>query len=975
MNEEEIRRFTEELRLSSDELKEFQESLQVLRPTIYNVFEPLMGKFSDATLKAARTTEEKTKTEKESTETQKRNTAATAQNTAITEALSDSFTELKNATNLVKTVLGNAAQVGIEFADALLKNEDGLSKYGSAVDSAGDAALEIGSKFGILGTILGGLFKVATAVIAAQMKQADMQVKAVQDISKLGGAGSYTTQEILKLSHSAGYTIENFEKLLKPIKSLGTSIQSLGSGADQGQREFIKLADVGSKTRMAFFRLGISQEELTQNQADYITLQKTSARLITQEMRDSGELRKASLAYTLQLQELSNLTGMSVEESKKSLNQVTNTIQMAAINAERGLKLLDLQKRSKEATGEELVQIEKTISLLKAQAIGLENANEAMAALGGGKEAGAAMQQFLDSGSASEELTRKFGMLGMDLNKVYTQFQETGKFDIPSFIDEYKQKMAEKMPQMLEGIKMAGGDAEAYGKSIGMSKDEIEFVIANLGKDTAQIIAENKKNRDAAFAKTNDAMMENLNQEKENRIANQIEKEKLLDATSIFNKQIMPDLTNAGKELTNLLKTVSDAMAGLMSVAALGGLVIAVKKATSVFGSAITLIGNLVSKTAAGPPRDALGRFTKRDKGLKGLTGALKGLGKAARFMPGIGQALSVGTALYGAYEGASNAQETLGVAPGTEITGMQKIGAGAAGALSALSLGIIDKETIGSKLYELMGGVRESTTPEKEPSGTDNKLLDFIGKLESNNNYNILVGGKTQSDPPLTDMTVAEVLAFQKTMLAKGHESTAVGKYQIINQTLTELVQNRVVKPEDKFDSTTQDKAAVALLKRRGSDDYRNGKIDLTTYANNLAMEWASLPMPDGRSYHAGVGSNKAGATRDDFIQAIQAKMGGLVKGPESGYPATLHGNEIIVPLNPNSMLVELGQKSKQEVTTEIAAKPVDINPIDYNGIQQMLTLNQNLMEMLTSKLDSVISKLDTGNDTQLRLLRYSQA
>lgn len=1014
MNEEEIRRFTEELRLSSEELQEFNDSLKTLRPTILSIADPL-GKLSDAANKATKATEENTKVEKDSTETTKRNTAATGKNTAITEALTDSFVNLKNAGDTMKTVLGSVAGVGLEFADALLKNEDGLTKYSGALGSAGDAALEIGSKFGILGTIIGGLIKGATVVVEAQMKQADAQVKAVQDIAKLGGAGAYTTKEIIKLSHSAGYTIENFNKLLKPIQGLGVGIQSLGAGAVEGQREFIKLASVGKDTRMAFFRLGVSQEELTQSQADYVNLQRMTGRMITQQMRDSGELRKASLQYTLQLQELSYLTGLSVEESKKALQQTTNTIQMAAINADRSLKLMDLEERKRNATGEELVQIEKTIALLKAQEKGLDNANQAMAAMGGGKEAGAAMQQFLATGTASEEMARRFGMLGMDLNKVYTQFQETGKFDIAAFIDEYKRKMTEKMPAMLEGIKMAGSDAEAYAKSIGMSKDEIEFVIANIGKDTQQLIDQNRAKTQSAFEKTEDNMLENLNLEKENRIAIQTEKEAFLDSMNVFHNDIMPDLTNAGEKLTKLFETLATTVQALVSVTALGGMIVAFKKAASVFSSVATKLG------MGGPAGGGL-----LDK-LTGMGGVAGKLGRVARFVPGVGQVLGAGAAMYGAYQGISNAEQNLGLAEGQEATTGQRVASGMGGALSSLTLGMVDAGAAARGFARVGGmfgfgtdqGVGAVEEQGEKPSGigSDQKLLDFIAKVESQGNYNVLVGGKIKTDPALTDMTVGEVLDFQKTMKQFGHESTAVGKYQIIRDTLLSLVNQRKVTLNDTFNQATQDKLAIDLLNRRGRLQYKEGNLDKETYADNIAKEWASMPLASGKSAHAGVGSNKALVTRDQFIDAISAKDGGIVDGPEQGYPATLHGNEIIVPLIPNSFLAELGKKTKQQVNDEVVEK-VEIAPINFsdiittfntenilselgkkvtqqmvaqtpekppevtrtvefdsNNMKQLLNLNQNLMEMLSNKLDNVILKLDTSNDTQSKILRYSQA
>lgn len=152
--------------------------------------------------------------------------------------------------------------------------------------------------------------------------------------------------------------------------------------------------------------------------------------------------------------------------------------------------------------------------------------------------------------------------------------------------------------------------------------------------------------------------------------------------------------------------------------------------------------------------------------------------------------------------------------------------------------------------------------------TGEHSSLLDFIGAKESRGNYNITVGGKTE--PNLTSMTIAEVLEYQSGMLKRGHESTAVGKYQIIKATLQDLIKMGYASTSDKFTPEVQDRLAVGLLKRRGLDNYLAGKISKEQFADNLSKEWASLPYKTGASYYAGVGSNKSAGTRDSFVNVV---------------------------------------------------------------------------------------------------------
>jgi muramidase (phage lysozyme) len=144
--------------------------------------------------------------------------------------------------------------------------------------------------------------------------------------------------------------------------------------------------------------------------------------------------------------------------------------------------------------------------------------------------------------------------------------------------------------------------------------------------------------------------------------------------------------------------------------------------------------------------------------------------------------------------------------------------------------------------------------------------LLDTIKTVESDGNYNVMVGGKRV---PLTDMTVGQVLEHQRGL--KGN--TAAGAYQIKLDTLMSLVykpgknegefSNQLRNPTDfnldtKFDEVAQDWAASALMDRRGYEDYQNGAISTKEMVQNLSKEWASIPDPakgERQSHYSGDG------------------------------------------------------------------------------------------------------------------------
>lgn len=158
--------------------------------------------------------------------------------------------------------------------------------------------------------------------------------------------------------------------------------------------------------------------------------------------------------------------------------------------------------------------------------------------------------------------------------------------------------------------------------------------------------------------------------------------------------------------------------------------------------------------------------------------------------------------------------------------------------------------------------------------------FLDFIGSKEAPKGYDQQYGGaKVQPSKPLTDMTVKEVRAHQREMLAGGSASTAVGKYQVIGDTLQMLIDNGVISPRDKFDEATQDKIAIGLMRIRGLDKWMAGEMTDEQFANELAKEWASLPVVSGKgkgkSFYAGDGLNRSFGSPEDVIAALQTMKG----------------------------------------------------------------------------------------------------
>ena len=194
-----------------------------------------------------------------------------------------------------------------------------------------------------------------------------------------------------------------------------------------------------------------------------------------------------------------------------------------------------------------------------------------------------------------------------------------------------------------------------------------------------------------------------------------------------------------------------------------------------------------------------------------------------------------------------------------------------------------------GDFFLRLVGGTPAGGNTGKRPAqgrarGTGNvaPLLALIRKHESRGDYGVVWSGIARKDHPpraLQTMTIGEVLAWQDS-IDPHYNSEAAGAYQILEDTLRGLYAEAGLTLNDRFNRANQDRLAIALLRRRGLDQYRSGKITDVAFAQNLSMEWASLPAQTvdkrrrrstGQSYYAGDGLNRSFTSKAVVLAAIR--------------------------------------------------------------------------------------------------------
>lgn len=142
---------------------------------------------------------------------------------------------------------------------------------------------------------------------------------------------------------------------------------------------------------------------------------------------------------------------------------------------------------------------------------------------------------------------------------------------------------------------------------------------------------------------------------------------------------------------------------------------------------------------------------------------------------------------------------------------------------------------------------------------GNHTNMLDLIGAAEGTDkgrgyNETLGYGAFTGGAVNLTGMTINDVLALQKRMLAhpdNSYNSSAVGRYQITKRTLESLMGELGLTGDRLFNENTQDELARALLRRRGND------------LAGLRNEWEGLRGVDDTTIRSAYGGTPTAAQK----------------------------------------------------------------------------------------------------------------
>jgi hypothetical protein len=222
--------------------------------------------------------------------------------------------------------------------------------------------------------------------------------------------------------------------------------------------------------------------------------------------------------------------------------------------------------------------------------------------------------------------------------------------------------------------------------------------------------------------------------------------------------------------------------------------------------------------------------------------------------------------------------------------------------------------------------------------------------------------GAQSVFGKPLTEMTVGEVRRAQKS-----RRVFAVGKYQIIPDTMEGFVRVMKISDSDKFDAATQEKFKEYVInyKRPAVGRYIRGESsDRAAAAQELAREFASvgLAFPEagrvrGESRYSGTAGNRASISPERVEAALDIARSGKGSAPS---PTTTPSTQ------PSTSPTQVSTPPVQSPST--TSSPVQISAssqqqsFSFSSVQQVPSKSKN-QNMITSISDQAEYEVPGGS------------
>ena len=787
----------------------------------------------------------------------------------------------ENATkglNAAGQALGALAGAGIESTKAMYQGKKGMSAFNSSLDELSKAATLAGTALtllmpgGIIMKAIVGAFTLAAGAAIAYVKaandMADKLYKNYEGLQKSGAAASDGMTGVYRDAKKLGLSMDELDSMVSLVAESSSDLVLFGGTVADGRRKLADLAQASESSREGFFKLGISQQAQNEAMAGYMKLQ---ARTGNAEKQTTDQLAASARNYITEQDQLARITGMNVKDQQK--------VREAALMEEQFLaKVRQLQREGKHAEAKEL-----------------QDANVIMSAMG--DEVGKGFRAMVN-GNLRDENARKLQFSSMGAGLEATQQLTSGQINAA----EASQKIAKGIGQGLETMADQQAQLGTAGQ-FGINYSQQVRAQAFSAEDATKALEKAQADQAKTLAGKGDPLADA--QGRMIKVQQDINK-KLEDDVfkGIPNAQVaMGKLANVTDGLADVFTKLTNAIVGVLNFFGLGEKKPEPPKQMTA-GEKAAVAATQGARDSAKPLQDRVDQLNKEitqdEKKLKDA----KRSGKYGKEEQDLEQKILKNKK---EYEEESNKlvevekkisqlgkeehhlrvkqqadRQVLARLEGANLRDVEKV--------KDLNVEKIEAEKKGDqagakkaqgKIDELNKGIQgrapQIQTMQAElktsavGSAKPEDVLEFSGASGSRENFDGLSG----------DMKGALLSAGQ----------------QYFEQTKQKLKMN------SGFRSPEKQKEMYDKTVEAGTPGVGVGGMPVAQPGSSLHEKGQAVDIQNYMDPKAVAALNSAGlrqtVPKDPVHFQLQAADGGVFTGPDSGYPAALHGEEAVIPLN----------------------------------------------------------------------------
>lgn len=202
----------------------------------------------------------------------------------------------------------------------IAKGAEGASVFNNSVDSTADVISKFTSKFGILGTVFGGIVKAGSMYVGAVNKQSDALYKSFQEISKTGSIGAGGMAEVFNSMQKFGYAVDELSQMQSLLSKNSEALANFGGTAFEGARSLSDVSQVLQRGQIGekFRNMGLGVDDINQNIAGFV---KTQVALGRGRASIERNLTSETQKYIEQVVAVQKLTGQSREQLEEKQAQ------------------------------------------------------------------------------------------------------------------------------------------------------------------------------------------------------------------------------------------------------------------------------------------------------------------------------------------------------------------------------------------------------------------------------------------------------------------------------------------------------------------------------------------------------------------------------------------------------------------------------------------------------------------------------